>query len=843
MESEVRTLGKVSITVGGVHTSTQAYNLLCIVSSPDYSKIYISRQNVPVGIALTSTTYWTKLLDLGNAITQIDTLMNELKQELETIKADNTLELIEKLDSNTLKFKKKYTTYDWGTVENMNNILDDGIYLDGGLGRPNTEYAKSLEAGKENEERFTLMVLKGKESSKTASNNGLITKINNILSNTDQKSYIATDTGNLGNYTVSDKTYKETYSSNNIDTTKPIFTYKTELPNGTYRISYVLTGRSTSKRDSNVSAPSSFQAPTIRIESVSTSNKVTQQTTYVLNDFSNTDDYKATSITSVKNPKTIDVTVKDNELSLAFFTTLNYYNWWIIDISIECIEVVNEYETINQIAYSHITGIPYVRAIYSKDTTNYEFPYTIYNDWIDISPWTPIAEALAPIQASIESITSAIGVQNDIVSVHNTKLSDLERKATTAANNILALQNLIKLNADSDNIVNRLAEVYNLLKNISEDADLQEILTGINTAIDDAATLKLTTTATTNTIQVGTTDRSSSKITLGEPTTTAAGVISKTNYDKLEALPTNDVLNTTINTVDKKVPTDVSRNTENATFVHKNTDNTLINLFYLRGASSLLAGLMTAADKIALDAMYDKYLIEELNPTLTIENAVNSWYRQITPNFVITGTYNFNNDVTPSEIRVINDGQTYRATIDAENKRYEYIFSYTEAITEAISVTVEMDYQYNNKTRTTSKTKQVINAPAYRIYQHWKTKKSIDSILDEGVAVNSFNTLNTDYKKSVIGTYNLVNNTEEPGALVLLVPTAYDTGNLTFRTASGPVAMIKYNNIDTEYTADTFAYVNGKADTYNMYVSGSVINDFPVYNLYDKNDGLTLIIQ
>lgn len=73
-----------------------------------------------------------------------------------------------------------------------------------------------------------------------------------------------------------------------------------------------------------------------------------------------------------------------------------------------------------------------------------------------------------------------------------------------------------------------------------------------------------------------------------------------TNADKnkLSDLPTSAVLQTKL----KAIPNDVSRSQTDATFVHSES-GVLTALFYLRQATTQLAGLMTAADKLKLDGL------------------------------------------------------------------------------------------------------------------------------------------------------------------------------------------------------------------------------------------------
>lgn len=69
--------------------------------------------------------------------------------------------------------------------------------------------------------------------------------------------------------------------------------------------------------------------------------------------------------------------------------------------------------------------------------------------------------------------------------------------------------------------------------------------------------------------------------------------------DKLDELPTNEELQSDLNTI----PNEVVRGAEDAQFVHIEPNEQPIGLFYLRKVDSQSAGLMTAADKQKMDAL------------------------------------------------------------------------------------------------------------------------------------------------------------------------------------------------------------------------------------------------
>lgn len=513
MESVKRNLGKVSITVAEEpHSSASEYNTLCIVTNTDHSKIYISRKVVPVGKSLSDTNYWILLLDLSTSVAQINELMQELRNLIEELAQDDIIEAIQNIEKNSLYFKEKYTEYEWGQAENMNNILEDGIYTDCSLGRPETDYSKSLEPGEPNEEIFTLMVLSGRETQSTTVSNGLLQRINNIIQEANGKGtdnyarslcvydplrHVTTGTGNLGSYAIGNILLKETFNLGVIDNAnQPIFRFNTNVPNGSYRLTYILDASCTAERD-GFSVPTVFNDPYIRIV-----NNKTGEDIYTggLNTVPSTDMYKRTSITNVTTYKTINsIQVTDGSLDISIYcTNANYYNWWIFQPELTALSVNNqEYEVINQVCYSHLDGSPYFRPIYSKNKEVPEFPDTIYGAWKSFIT-----------QTQLEEITA----------------------------DLTAIKNVIKLDADSDNIVNRLTEVYNLLKNMNESDDLFNIITGINTSITNTNKLAITEKTTVyNKIKVGSnTSDSTNTIQLNSASSSEAGLLSATDKVALD---------------------------------------------------------------------------------------------------------------------------------------------------------------------------------------------------------------------------------------------------------------------------------------------------------------------
>lgn len=75
--------GKVRITFRGTWSSEKSYEILDVVSNADSTAVYMAKQNVPAGTAVTNNSYWDKFLtveDIGNRIQDdIDQLHTDLE--------------------------------------------------------------------------------------------------------------------------------------------------------------------------------------------------------------------------------------------------------------------------------------------------------------------------------------------------------------------------------------------------------------------------------------------------------------------------------------------------------------------------------------------------------------------------------------------------------------------------------------------------------------------------------------------------------------------------------------------------------------------------------------------
>ena len=90
-------LGKVSITIEGVHNPAKVYDRLCLVTNGNFS-IYISKKIVPGGTSLTNTEYWQCISDLNQDV-KID--YNDFKNYITGI-IDNLTDYVNSLIPNNL---------------------------------------------------------------------------------------------------------------------------------------------------------------------------------------------------------------------------------------------------------------------------------------------------------------------------------------------------------------------------------------------------------------------------------------------------------------------------------------------------------------------------------------------------------------------------------------------------------------------------------------------------------------------------------------------------------------------------------------------------------------------
>lgn len=129
--------------------------------------------------------------------------------------------------------------------------------------------------------------------------------------------------------------------------------------------------------------------------------------------------------------------------------------------------------------------------------------------------------------------------------------------------------------------------------------------------------------------------------------------------------------------LEKTIPNDISRTQTDAVLVHKDGSN-ITNLFYIRQATSSLAGLMTAADKSALDTL--KSTVEEQSTAIQTVTDDEEQTRQIVTtweNFLdgsnvvfsitnyISGTYSL--DAAKMRILELRDGE-YREVYNSRDE-------------------------------------------------------------------------------------------------------------------------------------------------------------------------------
>lgn len=62
------TIGKIRMTPKGQFVSSNTYDILDVVMNSSMNKLYIAKQTVPANSSLDNTTYWTKILDVSDAM-------------------------------------------------------------------------------------------------------------------------------------------------------------------------------------------------------------------------------------------------------------------------------------------------------------------------------------------------------------------------------------------------------------------------------------------------------------------------------------------------------------------------------------------------------------------------------------------------------------------------------------------------------------------------------------------------------------------------------------------------------------------------------------------------------
>ena len=62
------TIGKIRMTPKGQFDPSNTYEILDVVMNSFMNKLYIANQAVPANSSLHNTTYWTKILDVSDAM-------------------------------------------------------------------------------------------------------------------------------------------------------------------------------------------------------------------------------------------------------------------------------------------------------------------------------------------------------------------------------------------------------------------------------------------------------------------------------------------------------------------------------------------------------------------------------------------------------------------------------------------------------------------------------------------------------------------------------------------------------------------------------------------------------
>jgi hypothetical protein len=80
-----KTAGKVRMTPKGTWSSNTAYDILdCVVSADGYT-YYIAKQAVPSGTALNNTEYWSEMVDVSGAISDMSDTVDALEDRVDDL--------------------------------------------------------------------------------------------------------------------------------------------------------------------------------------------------------------------------------------------------------------------------------------------------------------------------------------------------------------------------------------------------------------------------------------------------------------------------------------------------------------------------------------------------------------------------------------------------------------------------------------------------------------------------------------------------------------------------------------------------------------------------------------
>lgn len=144
--------GKVRITYRGTWSSAQSYEILDVVSNAGGTAVYMAKQNVPAGTAVTNDSYWDKFMtveDIGNSIQDdLDQLSEDIIYDFkinhkikDNVRKRNIAEVVTPYLSSTFEINKNGRDYDEGYVfANGSTSVDTLYFMDYFTIKANTVY-------------------------------------------------------------------------------------------------------------------------------------------------------------------------------------------------------------------------------------------------------------------------------------------------------------------------------------------------------------------------------------------------------------------------------------------------------------------------------------------------------------------------------------------------------------------------------------------------------------------------------------------------------------------------------------------------------------------------------
>ena len=291
----------------------------------------------------------------------LDTIINALQNC-----CSNTNTRIDEIINNYNDFK----VVD-GHSRNMNQLLTKGIYRNCNLGRP-----YNSETG----EQYTCIVLPIKEEFKVCDGIRLQTY----------------EDGTIGNFNIGNIQLQEFYSNNKVKVTN---TYLGSIFSA--RAATILLSVAPSRTFGDNRLYYNIQ-PTLSLGNSGEKLILSQSVNY----------NRDKNSISIADLKTFEVQVEAGNTPIKISDNSRDFNWWVFDVRPAC-----GYTPILQVCISQNSGMMYYRMLYTKDSTKFEFPNTLYNDWKGSDY---ISRKIEELNITVDSITEDIGsIQENITEIQN----------------------------------------------------------------------------------------------------------------------------------------------------------------------------------------------------------------------------------------------------------------------------------------------------------------------------------------------------------------------------------------------------------------------------------------